>query len=116
MHFKLIIALVEDSKTETVIDAARDAGATGTTVIKNASGEGVEKTETFLGLTLESQNDVLLLLVEKHLSRHILETISVAGEFDTQKGAGIAFQIDVEDVVGITHQIEKLTEQVEESL
>ena len=116
MHFKLLIALIEDSKTQTVIDAARNAGATGTTVIRNASGEGVEKTETFLGLTLESQKDVLLLLVEKHLSRHILETISVAGEFDTQKGAGIAFQIDVEDVVGITHQIEKLTEQVEESL
>ena len=26
MHFKLIIAFVEDSKTETVMEAARDAG------------------------------------------------------------------------------------------
>ena len=33
MHFKLIIALVEDDKTENVLDAAREAGATGATVI-----------------------------------------------------------------------------------
>jgi nitrogen regulatory protein PII len=116
MHFKLLIALVEDNKTEKIIDAAREAGATGTTVIKNASGEGIEKNETFLGLSLEAPKDVILMLVEEHLSRHILETISKTGEFDTQKGAGIAFQVDVEDVVGINHQIKKLTEQVEESI
>ena len=116
MHFKLLIALVEDKKTDAVITAAREAGATGTTVISNASGEGVEESKTFFGLTLETQRDVLLLLVEEHLSRHILEKVSEAGEFDTQKGAGIAFQIDVEDVVGIAHQMETLKEKVEEEI
>ena len=116
MHFKLIIALVDEAKTEEVIAAAREAGATGTTVINNASGEGIEKSKTFFGLTLETQRDMLLLLVEEHLSRHILETIREAGEFETKKGAGIAFQIDVEDVVGINHQIQELTEKVEEAM
>jgi len=116
MHFKLLIALVEDSKTDAVIDAARKAGATGTTVISNASGDGIEERKTFFGLTLETQRDVLLMLVEEHLSRHILETIKEAGEFDTRSGAGIAFQIDVEDVVGITHQMESLTEKVEDKI
>lgn len=116
MHFKLLIALVDESKTTEVIDAARAAGATGTTMINHASGEGIEKNKTFFGLTLETQTDVLLLLVEEHLSRHILEKIREAGEFDTKKGTGIAFQIDVEDVVGIAHQIEELTEIVEEAL
>ncbi len=116
MHFKLIIALVEDAKTNIIIDAAREAGATGTTVIKSASGEGIDGNKTFFGLTLESQRDALLLLVEEHLSRHILETIRTVGGFETQKGVGIAFQIDVEDVVGITHQIEQLAEKVEEKL
>jgi nitrogen regulatory protein PII len=116
MHFKLLIALVEDSKTDAVINAAREAGATGTTVISNASGEGVEESKTFFGLSLETQRDVLLMLVEEHLSRHILEKVSEAGEFDTQSGAGIAFQMDVEDVVGITHQMKTLTAKVEEKL
>ncbi len=116
MHFKLIMALVEDAKINNIIEAAREAGATGTTVIKSASGEGIEANKTFFGLNLESQRDVLLLLVEEHMSRQILEAIQIAGEFETETGAGIAFQIDVEDVVGITHQIEKLSETVEEKI
>lgn len=116
MRFKLIIAFVEDNKTDRVMEAARHAGATGATVISNARGEGLVKKKTFLGLTLEVQKDVILFVVEEHLSRHILETISDVGEFDKESGQGMALQIDVEDVVGISHQVEKLTKVVEDEL
>ena len=116
MHFKLIIALIEDSKTDDVMDAAREQGATGMTVLNQARGEGVEKSKTFFGLTLETQRDMLLMLVEEHLSRKILEKIAEVGEFDARPGTGIAFQIDVEDAVGIKHQVELLTGVVEEEL
>ncbi len=116
MHFKLLIAFVDDSKTDKVMDAAREAGATGATVINNARGEGLQQTKTFFGLSLETQRDVILFLVEEHLSRHILEKICDIGEFDTSPGTGIAIQIDVEDAVGVAHQIEKLTDIVEEEL
>ena len=59
---------------------------------------------------------MVLLLVEEHLSRPILETIAEVGEFDEKPGTGIAFQIDVEDAVGVSHQIEELTSVVEEEL
>ncbi len=116
MHFKLIIALIEDSKTDTVLEAAREAGATGSTLIPQARGEGVRKTKTFFGLNLETQRDVALMLVEEHLCRTILETIARVGEFDEKPGAGIAFQIDVEDAVGVSHQIRALSSVVEEEL
>lgn len=116
MHFKLIIALVEDDKTEAVMKAAREAGATGCTVITSARGEGSERTKTFLGLNLVTQRDVLLFLVEEHMSRFIMEHISKVGEFDTKDGQGIAFQVDVEDAVGVSHQIQKLKETVEDKL
>jgi hypothetical protein len=96
--------------------AAREAGATGATIIGNARGEGLKPARTFLGLTLEAQRDVLLFLVERHLSRHILETISATASFDDTSGSGIAFQLDVEDAVGVSHQIQKLTEIVEDQL
>ena len=80
MHFKLIIVFVEDDKTDDVMRAARDAGATGATVINNARGEGVTRSSTFLGLTLDTQRDVILLLVEEHLSRFILEEIDRVGD------------------------------------
>ncbi len=116
MHFKLIIAFVDDDKTSDVMAAAREAGATGATIIGNARGEGLRPARTFFGLSLETQRDVLLFLVERHLSRHILETICSCAGFDTTSGTGIALQIDVEDAVGVSHQIEKLTKIVEERL
>lgn len=116
MHFKMIIAFVQDSKTDAVMEAARNAGATGATVITNARGEGLERSKTFLGLTLDTQRDVLLLLVEEHLCRHILEEIGRVGKFDEKPGTGIAFQIDVEDAVGVSHQIADLSVLVEEKL
>ena len=116
MHFKLIIALVEDSKTNLVLEAARQAGATGSTVINHARGEGIEISKTFLGLTLETQRDMLMFLVEEHLSRSILEKIAAVAEFDQRTGSGIAFQIDVEDAVGVAHQVEKLSQVVEDEL
>ncbi len=116
MHFKLIIAFVEDEKTDDIMKAAREAGATGATVISNARGEGLRAHKTFLGLTLSTQRDIVLLLVEKHLSRHILEHIGEVGEFDAQPGAGMAVQIDVDDAVGIMSQVGKLTEMVDEEL
>ena len=116
MHFKLIIAFVEDSKTDDVMEAAREAGATGATVINNARGEGLEASRSFFGLSLTTQRDVMLLLVETHLSRQILEHIGEVGEFDETPGTGIAFMIDVEDAVGVAHQVEELGDIVEENL
>jgi nitrogen regulatory protein PII len=116
MHFKLIIAFVEDAKTDDIMEAARDAGATGATVINNARGEGLKKKKTFLGLSLDTQRDVVLFLVEEHLSRHILEEIARVGEFDDSPGTGIAMQIDVEDAVGVRHQISELATRIEEEV
>lgn len=116
MHFKLIIALVQDNLTDKVIEAAREAGATGSTVINQARGEGLEISKTFLGLSLETQRDLILLLVEEHLSRNILETIEETANFGNSKTGGIAFQIDVEDAVGVSHQIQVLSKIVEEEI
>lgn len=116
MHFKLLIALVQDNKTDAVVEAAREAGATGATVLTQARGEGLKAAKTFFGLTLETQRDMVLLLVEEHLSRKILETIAEVGEFDAKPGTGIAFQLDVEDAVGVAQQVQKLSPVVEEQI
>jgi nitrogen regulatory protein PII len=116
MHFKMIIVFSDDDKTDAVLEAARNAGATGSTIINNARGEGLKKNKTFFGLNLDTQRDVLLLLVEEHLSRHILEEIGKAGGFDETPGTGIAFQLDVEDAIGVKHQIAELSEVVGDEL
>ena len=85
-------------------------------MITSARGEGMQKSTTFFGLTLETQRDVLLFLVEEHMSRSILERIAEVGGFDDAPGTGIAVQLDVEDAVGVAHQVEELSHKMEERL
>jgi nitrogen regulatory protein PII len=116
MNLKMIMAFVADEKTEVVMNAARDAGATGATVITGVRGEGLQPEKTFLGLDLTAQRDVLLFLVAAPKAREILETISKAGRFDEDPGSGIAIQIEIEDAVGLKTQQDVLIHEIEESL
>jgi nitrogen regulatory protein PII len=116
MHFKLIIALVKEDITSDIMDAARAAGATGATVLNQVRGEGIEASKTFFGLNLEAQREMLMFLVEEHMSRSIMESIADIGKFDEQPGSGIVFQIDVEDALGVTGQINRLADIVEEKI
>ena len=116
MHFKLIIVFVEDEHTDLVLEAAREQGATGATVLSQARGEGGEKITTFLGRLLSSSRKLVMLLVEEHMSRPILEKIAEECQFDNKPGTGIAIQIDVEDAVGVSHQISQLSSKVEEEI
>jgi len=116
MRLKLIIAMVADEKTDTVIEAAREAGATGSTIITNVRGEGLNPEKTFLGLELGAQRDFILFIVAEPLAREILETICAAAKFDEEPGSGIAFQLDIEDVVGLKTQQETIIQEIEDTL
>ncbi|MDH3349483.1 MAG: P-II family nitrogen regulator [Desulfobulbaceae bacterium] len=113
MRFKLIISSVKTDITDKIVDAAKDAGATGATIIP-ARGTGIHEAKTFFGLTLEAQTDIIMLLVEEHLVTHILDTINEAGEFQ-KPGTGIAFVIPIENVVGLESQMEIFKEKVRDS-
>lgn len=116
MKMKMIVALVADEFTEKVIDAAREMGATGATVIKSARGEGLKPAKTFLGLTLEGQVDVALFIVEGHLSRAILERIGEVCHFGEKSGTGVAVQVPVEDAIGLGTQLDVIKDEIEEQI
>ena len=48
MQFKLIIAFVKPSITDTVVDAMKEAGATGATIVP-ARGTGIHEAKSFFG-------------------------------------------------------------------
>ncbi|MBM9613763.1 P-II family nitrogen regulator [Desulfobulbus rhabdoformis] len=110
MKFKIILASVKTDITDAVVDAAKDAGATGATIIP-ARGTGMREAKTFFGLTLEAPTDIILLLLEEHIVRPVLDAISTAGQFD-KPGTGIAFVLPVESVIGLESQLEKFKEEV----
>lgn len=105
MELKLIVALVDDGRTDAVIKAARAAGATGATIINGVRGEGLIPPKTFLGLDLWETRNAVLFLVSATRAEEILESIGRAGRFDTKPGTGIAFQVDVENAIGLRTQL-----------
>lgn len=116
MKFKMLLALVEETKVGAVLKAARQAGATGATVITSARGEGLVPKKTFFGLELAAQRDVVLFVVEEHLSTRILEEVANAGQFETEPGSGIVIQLAIEDAVGLGGQIKELSKRVGDQL
>ena len=116
MNLKLIMALVSDEKTDTILEASRQAGATGATVITSVRGEGLKPEKTFLGLEFTGSRDVVMFLVAQPRAREILETINRVGRFDEEPGTGIAFQVAIEDAVGLKSQTPVLKHEIEEDL
>ncbi len=116
MKMALVVALVSDDKTNKVIEAAREGGATGDTIINGVRGEGLNPEKTFLGLDLSRQRDMVLFVVAEQRARDILERIAAAAGIDQEHGDGVAFQITIEDAVGLSTQLPKLMEELDETI
>jgi nitrogen regulatory protein PII len=112
MRFKIIIATVKTDVTDSIVDAAKKAGATGATVTPSR-GTGIHEAKTFFGLTLEAQTDLVLFLLEEHLVEAVMKAICEAGHFK-KPGTGIAFVLPVDQVAGLESQMERFKEEVRE--
>ena len=97
--FELVIALVNTGFTELVMDAAREAGAHGGTVV-HARGTGNKEMEKRFGVVVTPDKEMVLILVNKKISDKVLEAIYKQAGLQT-KGQGIAFSLPVSDVVGL---------------
>ena len=102
MNYKLIVAMVKTDKTDQIVTAAKAAGGTGATIVP-ARGTGIHEAKTFFGLTLETQTDVVLFLLEASLVAPVLDAIYKDGRLK-EPGTGIAFVMDVEGTVGLESQ------------
>ncbi|MCA1762354.1 MAG: hypothetical protein LC664_05100 [Flavobacteriales bacterium] len=112
MRFKLIIASVKRDLTDQVIDTAKSAGATGATIIP-ARGIGGEDKKTFFGLTIEGPTDVVLFVVEEHVSEIIIKALNEEVQLQ-ESGAGIAYSVAIDEVAGIESQMKRFREQARE--
>ena len=100
----LIITIANEGSAETIMDAAKKAGATGGTTI---NGRGLEpnKIVKVLGLSLEPEKDIVLILAPNNKKNKIMEKIiEKCGSHKEQ--AGLCFAIPVDHAVGINIDIE----------
>jgi len=109
MHFKLIMAFVKPSITDKVVDAMKEAGATGATIIP-ARGTGIHEAKSFFGLSIEDQTEIIVFLVEEHVVENLMKVIQKAGKFD-KPGTGIALVLPIEHIAGLESQMKKFKDQ-----
>ncbi len=97
---ELLIAICNQGYNEQVMDAARAAGARGGTVI-HARGTGQEKAERFLGISLASEKDLILVVTPTEQKTAMMQQIIHDAGPSTPAGA-IVFSVPVSDTAGMT--------------
>ncbi|MBQ5660841.1 MAG: P-II family nitrogen regulator [Lachnospiraceae bacterium] len=95
----LIIVITEPGYTNMVMDAARSAGAYGGTVI-HAKGTGMELAEKFMGVSLASEKELVLIVTQTELKNPIMQAIMKDAGLQT-KAKSIAFSLPVTDTAGL---------------
>ena len=100
-EFELIITIVNAGFSSQVVDSARNAGAGGATLIK-VRGTGIHETDSFLGVKIQPEKDIVLILTPKKDRTTIMQAITKNAGLDTE-GHGLCFSIPVEDWSGICH-------------
>lgn len=98
MH-ELVIAVVNQKYTETAIEAARSAGATGATVFHTRSTNNA-RAEQSMGTALPEQTDSIFFLTTEEYKLKIMEAVRDYAGLKTEGGA-VIFSIPVDDLVGI---------------
>jgi nitrogen regulatory protein PII len=103
--YHLIITIVNSGHAEQVMDAARAAGAGGGTIIR-ARGLGSKEAVKYLGITIQPEKDLVLILTPRDSKRPIMENI-VREAGLTTAGAGICFSLPVDTALGINALLEQ---------
>lgn len=98
MH-ELVIAVVNQKYTDTTIEAARAAGATGATVFHTKSTNNA-KAEQSMGTALPEQTDSIFFLTTEEYKLKIMEAVRDHAGLKTEGGA-VIFSLPVDDLVGI---------------
>ena len=98
-NHECIICIVNSGYSETVMEAAREAGAGGGTVL-GARGTATKDAEKFFGITVHPEKEMVMILVENEKRDAVLHALYKNVGLET-KGQGIAFSLPVDAVVGI---------------
>ena len=96
---ELLIVIGNRGYSEHIMDAAREAGATGGTVI-HANGTGMKRAEKFFGISLSSERELVLIVTATAKKNTIMQSIMKKAGLETDAKA-IVFSLPVTDTAGL---------------
>ena len=96
---ELVGIVVNKGYAEDAMAAARKAGAGGGTVVP-ARGTAKPDDETFFGVKLVPEKELLLVLADSSLADAVVDAVRALPCF-AEKGSGIAFRVPVRDFAAL---------------
>lgn len=96
---ELIVVIANQGYIELVMDAAREAGAYGGTVI-HAKGTGMEQAEKFMGVSLAAEKEMIFIVAKKEQKNDIMKAVMEKAGMES-KAKSIVFSLPVTDTAGL---------------
>lgn len=98
-NYELIIAVTNYGYNAKVMEAAKKAGARGGTLL-HGRGLGLKQSQKFLGVSLVSEKELLLIVTKTSDKNNIMKAIMDEAGIESDAGT-ICFSLPVSDVSGI---------------
>lgn len=108
--YEVIFCIVNAGFSELVMDAAREVGARGGTVI-NARGTANKEAEEFFHIIIQPDKEIVMILVPEEIKDAVLHAVYNSAGLKTA-GQGIAFSMAVDNVVGLSDTVAEKQPQV----
>lgn len=96
---ELIFVIANEGYTDKIMDAAREAGAGGGTVIK-ARGTGGEHSQKFFGFSIAEEKEIHMIVTPAQGRNHIMKAIMEKAGLDS-KAQSIVFSLPVSHAIGL---------------
>ncbi|MBR3973979.1 MAG: P-II family nitrogen regulator [Oscillospiraceae bacterium] len=101
-NHEVVFAIVDSGYAEDVMEIAREEGVRGGTIL-NARGVVGQEAAAFFGITLHTEKEILMMVVEKDIRDNLLNAIYKHMGM-SKKARGIAFSLPVSDVAGLVKE------------
>lgn len=101
--YEVILCVINAGFSELVMDAAKEVGARGGTVI-HARGTANKEAEQFFHITIQPDKEIVLILVQEEIKDKVLHAIYQQAGLKSA-GQGIAFSLPVDEVVGLSASV-----------
>lgn len=111
--YELILCIVNTGFSENVMEAAKEEGARGGTVI-HARGTANKEAEEFFHITIQPDKEIVMILVSADIKDKVLHAIYRQAGLKSE-GQGIAFSLPVNNVVGISGGASAVSKPQEET-
>ena len=111
-EYDLIITIIARGFADYVVSAARDAGATGATIIYGRGTADADK--HVMGISLQPEREVVLILVKKSERKAIMQEIADKTSL-LEEGRGLCFSLPVSEVYGLKRVREQKKQQIKKA-